>query len=117
MVLTRLSVKSIFYSKKSRYGCFYEPLSVTPSPTEKTRYLYGDTSHMAIAEPRSIGPERAKSVVDIPDDREYGSEAVAELDAALEEAIEKADAAGHDYLSAALRYELGSLYLESELGV
>lgn len=65
---------------------------------------------MALAEPTFR--RRAETVVDLPDDREYESEAEADLDRALVSAIDKADAVGDDFLAAMLRYQLGSFYYE-----
>lgn len=54
---------------------------------------------------------------DIPSDREYADEEIAELDDALEQALEAAEAADHEYLSHLLECELASLYYEQKLGV
>jgi hypothetical protein len=53
--------------------------------------------------------------VDLPEQREYSDEADAELDEALVEAIEAAEAAQNQTLAKRLRYELGSHYYETEL--
>lgn len=54
---------------------------------------------------------------ELPDDRNYSDEEIAELDEALENALEAAEAAEHDYLSHLLECELASLYYEQKLGV
>lgn len=55
------------------------------------------------------------SEVDLPEQREYSDEADAELDEALVDAIEAAEAAQNQTLAKRLRYELGSHYYETEL--
>ena len=70
---------------------------------------------MALAEPESKELKRAKEM--LSEDREYDSEAHAELDAALVEAIDKADEIGDEFLSRVLRLHLASFYLQTELGV
>lgn len=70
---------------------------------------------MAIAEPESQELKRAKEL--LSEDREYDSEVHAELDAALVEAIDKADEIENEFLSRILRLHLASFYLETELGV
>ena len=53
--------------------------------------------------------------IDIPADREYDDEAIAELDEALVESIVAAEDADHEFLSELLKRELGSLYYEQQL--
>lgn len=58
-----------------------------------------------------------EQAVDYPDDREYADPELQALDEALEEALERAEAADHEYLAHLLRCEIGSLYYEDKLGV
>ena len=51
----------------------------------------------------------------VPTDRAYATEADAELDSALVDAIKKAEAAGNEYLADVLRNELGSHYYSAKL--
>ena len=53
-----------------------------------------------------------RRTIELPENREYETEADAALDAALTDAIEQAEAANHDYLARLLRCELGSLQYE-----
>lgn len=57
-----------------------------------------------------VRPEQRHIDIDIPAPREYESTADEELDAALVDAIEAADAAGNEHLAALLSLELGSHY-------
>lgn len=63
--------------------------------------------------PEESVEERGK--VDLPEQRAYSDEADAELDEALVDAIEAAEAAQNPTLAKRLRYELGSHYYETEL--
>lgn len=67
-------------------------------------------SESATLEHEGTAPE-----IELPEDREYDAAENAELDAALVEAIEKAEAADNDYLATVLRNELQSLYYGSRL--
>ena len=51
--------------------------------------------------------------VDVPDEREYKTETNADLDRALVDAIEAAEAAGDEYLAGVLANELGSHYFST----
>jgi hypothetical protein len=51
--------------------------------------------------------------LDVPTDREYGTEELEQLDQSLVEAIKRAEDADNPYLSRLLRNELMSLYWES----
>lgn len=51
-----------------------------------------------------------KALRDLPKDRKYENRSDKELDAALEDAIKKAEEAGNDYLKNVLTNELGSHY-------
>jgi hypothetical protein len=51
--------------------------------------------------------------VDIPVAREYGTEANAELDRSLCDAIQAAQTADNDYLATLLAFELGSHYYDT----
>lgn len=54
---------------------------------------------------------------ELPDDRSYDDQEISELDSALEDALEAAEDADHEYLSHLLECELASLYYEQKLGV
>lgn len=60
---------------------------------------------------------QSEIALDIPNNRKYADDATAELDAALVEAIQKAEAANHEFLACLLRTELGSLYYEEQTSI
>lgn len=58
-------------------------------------------------------PNFEATLGEFPQEREYDSTELTELDEALVETIRKAEAADKEYLATLLKYELGSLYHSS----
>ncbi|WP_254538718.1 hypothetical protein [Halomarina litorea] len=67
----------------------------------------------AIESPPHIVDQDVSLNIDIPEVREYESEADADLDRELLDTIEAARKAGNDYLAKLLTFELGSHYWEN----
>lgn len=61
--------------------------------------------------------EKDIEIEEVPAEREYERESTKELDAALVNAIEKAESDDNKYLSQLLRSEIRSLYYGDQLGL
>lgn len=70
-------------------------------------------THMQQGQAMESGGNRTL-IEGVPDEREYESDELQELDHALVRAIAKAEAADYPYLASLLRHELGSLYFGSK---
>lgn len=61
---------------------------------------------------RSTSPTSDHQPIDLPDEREYDDDADAALDTALQEAVEHAEEADHEFLAWLLQWELASFRYE-----